>query len=231
MTIKEIAELLRAYTDEPDQTFMSDNDVKAFLGQGYREFRDLVTKIEPQAYAIGASFTLTGTPFIDLAVTNVTFADLSVGTILGASATDGKRMGRLITLASTVGTAGVASLLVPVSSSAALQTTASSYMLVGTKLLISGVITSSMAISYVPMPISTTWSSLTATTELDDFGMFHDVVALLAYKQYAIRDGAMNDVLMGQLNARLSDLEQGVTHRNLEAPHYVQRVMSGIDTF
>lgn len=232
MTIKEIAELLRAYTDEPDETFMSDNDVKAFLGQGYREFRDLVTKIEPQAYAIGASFTLTNTAFIDLATTNVTFADLSVGKILGNSATDGKKMGRIITLSSvTAGTSPAAYIYQPVSSDAALQTTSSSYMLSGTKLMISGTITSPMAIAYVPMPISTTWSNLAATTELDDFGMFHDIVALLAYKQYAIRDGAINDVLMGQLQARLSDLEQGVTHRNLEAPHYVQRVMGGIDTF
>ena len=232
MTIKEIAELLRAYTDEPDQTFMSDDDVKAFLGQGYREFRDLVTKIEPQAYAIGAAFTLTNTPFIDLAVTNVTFADLSVGTVLGASATDGKRMGQILTVSSTTtGTSPSQYIYQPVSSDVALQTAISGYMLSGTRLMFSGSLTSSMAISYVPMPISTTWSNLAATTELDDFGMFHDIVALLAYKQYAIRDGAMNDVLTGQLQARLSDLDQGITHRNLEAPHYVQRVMGGIGTF
>ena len=232
MTIKEIAELLRAYTDEPDETFMSDNDVKAFLGQGYREFRDLVTKIEPQAYAIGASFTLTNTAFIDLATTNVTFADLSAGKILGGSATDGKRMGQILTVSSaTAGTSPSQYIYQPVSSDVALQTAASGYMLSGTRLMFSGNITSPMAISYVPMPIRTLWNDLAAINVLDDFGMFHDVVALLAYKQYAIRDGAINDVLMAQLQARLSDLEQGVTHRNLEAPHYVQRVMGGIGTF
>ena len=232
MTIKEIAELLRAYTDEPDETFMSDNDVKAFLGQGYREFRDLVTKIEPQAYAIGASFTLTNTAFIDLATTNVTFADLSAGKILGGSATDGKRMGQILTVSSaTAGTSPSQYIYQPVSSDAALQTAASGYMLSGTKLMFSGSITSPMAISYVPMPIRTLWNDLAAINVLDDFGMFHDIVALLAYKQYAIRDGAINDVLMGQLQARIADLEEGITHRNLEAPHYVQRVMGGIDTF
>ena len=232
MTIKEIAELLRAYTDEPDETFMSDNDVKAFLAQGYREFRDLVTKIDPNAYAIAATFTLTNTFFIDLATTNVTFTDLTVGKVLGNSATDGKKLGQIIALASTSSTNPAGQYVyIPVSSSQALQTTSSSYMLAGSKLTVSGNVTSPFSMAYVPMPISTLWSNLASTDELDDFGMFHDVVALLAYKQYAIRDGAVNEVLMAQLQARIADLEEGITHRNLDAPHYVQRVMGGIDTF
>ena len=152
MTIKEIAELLRAYTDEPDQTFMSNDDVKAFLGQGYREFRDLVTKIEPNAYAITATFTLTNTFFIDLATTNVTFADLTVGTVLGNSATDGKKLRQVITLASTSSTNPSGQYnYIPVSSSQALQTTSSSYMLAGSKLTVSGNVMSPFAMAYVPM--------------------------------------------------------------------------------
>lgn len=229
MTIKEIAELLRAYTDEPDETFMSNDDVKAFLGQGYREFRDLITAIEPTAFSAGAAMTLSSVSFIDLATTNVTFPDTSTGTIMGASATDGKRMAHIIDLSLIGPNLTPSYIFNPVSSAAALYTTPSSYMLGGTKLLFSGLITNTLMLAYVPLPLSTTWSSLTAVTEPDDFGNFHDIIALLAYKQYAIRDGAINEVLMAQLQARLADLGAGITHRVIEAPHYVQRVMGYAD--
>tara|TARA_R100001594_G_scaffold77743_1_gene112302 strand:- start:5741 stop:5968 length:228 start_codon:yes stop_codon:yes gene_type:complete len=69
------------------------------------------------------------------------------------------------------------------------------------------------------------WDNLASTDVVDDLSLYHDVVALLASKQYAIRDGAFNQPLMEQLGRRLADLEEGLTKRVVDAPQYVQRVL------
>ena len=98
MNIKEVAELFRAYIDEPDATFVTDADIRVFLAQGYREFRDMVTRIQPETYSTGASLVMSDEAKFDFATTNVTFDDLSVGTMLGDSATAGRRMVKLISV-------------------------------------------------------------------------------------------------------------------------------------
>ena len=53
--------------------------------------------------------------------------------------------------------------------------------------------------------------------------MFHDIIALLAYKQYAIRDANVNQPLMMQLGMRLRELEAYMNRRNFEGVQYVKR--------
>ena len=63
-------------------------------------------------------------------------------------------------------------------------------------------------IEYVPVS-AVDWTRLTAGDNefVDDFDAFHDLIALYAYKQYSIRDGAPNPELDGQLARREVELE------------------------
>tara|TARA_R100000664_G_scaffold9014_2_gene14925 strand:+ start:10901 stop:11596 length:696 start_codon:yes stop_codon:yes gene_type:complete len=226
MNIKETAELFRAYIDEPDATFVTDSDIKVFLAQGYREFRDIVTRIQPETYSTGAALTMTDAAKFDFATTNVTFDDLAVGKVLGASATAGRRLVKLISVSILDSSTSLPTTIYePVTSSTALERSWCGYMLVGTKLVFSGKINDTINIAYVPEQSATMWDNLASTDVVDDLSLYHDVVALLASKQYAIRDGAFNQPLMEQLGRRLADLEEGLTKRVVDAPQYVQRVL------
>ena len=55
--------------------------------------------------------------------------------------------------------------------------------------------------------------------------MFHDMVALFAYKQYAMRDGADNEVVKDQIvRHRMMALTEYINSRTLESASYVSRV-------
>ena len=55
--------------------------------------------------------------------------------------------------------------------------------------------------------------------------MFHDMIGLFAYKQYAMRDGGDSAVIQDQLiKLRLSALTEYINSRNLEGASYVARV-------
>tara|TARA_R110000751_G_scaffold63444_3_gene130898 strand:- start:913 stop:1218 length:306 start_codon:yes stop_codon:yes gene_type:complete len=96
-------------------------------------------------------------------------------------------------------------------------------MLIGTKLQLSGNRTGKVMVEYVPQS-DINWSA--PTSFIDDLTMFHDVIALLAYKQYAIRDGAINQPLMLQLSTRIDNLMEYMVERNNNASHYVSRVLN-----
>ena len=226
MNIKETAELFRAYIDEPDATFVTDSDLKVFLAQGYREFRDIVTRIQPETYSTGASFEMSNQAKFDFSTTNVTFDDLAVGKILGASATASRRLVKLISVSIVDTTSQMPTTIYePVTSAVALERSWNGYMLVGEKLVFSGNINDTITIAYVPEQSSTMWDNLASTAVVDDLTLYHDIIALLASKQYAIRDGAFNPPLMDQLNRRLADLQEGLVKRVVDAPQYVQRVL------
>ena len=83
--------------------------------------------------------------------------------------------------------------------------------------------TGKVLVEYVP-EADINWQA--ASDFIDDLTMFHDVIALLAYKQYAIRDGAINQPLMMQLATRIDNLMEYMVERNNNAGHYVNRVLN-----
>ena len=46
---------------------------------------------------------------------------------------------------------------------------------------------------------------------IDDLHPYHDLIALLAYKQYAIRDGAVSPIIDAQIRDRTKALEDYIT--------------------
>ena len=78
-------------------------------------------------------------------------------------------------------------------------------------------------IDYIPEP-NVTWSNAGGadTTYIDDLNRFHDIIAMLAYLQYAIVDVAPNNELNGQLARRIEQLR---TYLEGRAGGIVERVV------
>ena len=103
------------------------------------------------------------------------------------------------------------------------------YLLMGTKLLFSENVGQTLTLSYIPEQ-NITWTA--ASTDLpDNLTQFHDMIALYATKQYQIRDAAINNPLMMQLQQRERDLEAYVVTRNIDGPHYIQRTIGSYEDF
>jgi hypothetical protein len=86
-------------------------------------------------------------------------------------------------------------------------------------------ITGDINVAYVP-DSDVSWDPAAPSAYVDDLGLFHDLIALYAYKQYAIADAAENVPLLRQLVAREEALENYLTHRSVGSPNYVNNVTS-----
>ena len=224
MTPADIRTYFREMVDEPDETFFTNDQADIYLNIAYGQFRRAVQNIDPLVYATTAYYTISSVRELDLATTQTSASEL----ILGASATAGRRMMQLVSLEavdSASDTAAVLYAFSPVSSPAALTTTRFSYSLRGAKMLFSGSTSETMRLTYLPQS-NVTWG---ATAELDDLTMFHDMSALYAYAQYAIRDGMDSAPVQRQLEQRFASLTEYVQARNLESASYVAQV--GWDDF
>jgi hypothetical protein len=83
-----------------------------------------------------------------------------------------------------------------------------------------------MSLSYVPVA-DINWDI--GTGFVDTLGPFHDLIALYAYKQYAIRDNAINQAWQMQLSVREVDFRQYLSSPNYEANQYVNQDWSSYD--
>lgn len=205
MYVHEVAQMLRDLADDPDQTFFSDTNLVAALQQGYREFRNLVFKAAPEVYETSYSLNVSG-PSAALA-----------GVLFGATPTQTRclRITRIERVSDTSASATFQGLLEPASSRANLYSSwvIPRWTLQGTTLLFSGSLTQALRIVYLPAD-TVNWTAGIITGSnvyIDDLQDFHDLIALLAYKQYAIKDFALNPVLAEQLRIRLQDFSSFLT--------------------
>jgi hypothetical protein len=109
MTTYEVYLLFKRYTDEPDQSFMSDSEAALFLKLGYSEFLRYVDEINPFVRLRGTNITLTGnSQSYDLTQQNSPQTALGTPSVLGPNpnqTTDGvswMNLGRLTKLVSVV---------------------------------------------------------------------------------------------------------------------------------
>lgn len=212
--VANVTSLFRAYTDEPDLSFLTNVDVQTYLGVGYNEFRQKVTSIAPATYAIDVTITPSGTSY-----------NLETGavSILGPPPITNTRMVRLLSVRNS--TPDIDPLIWSgVSSKRALQTSNRGYYLEGKLLHFSADVSRSLKLQYVPES-TVNWANNapTSTEYIDDLVEFHDIIALLAYKQYAIRNASTSEQIQRQLSTRMRDLESTLTRRNFDGPHYVAR--------
>ena len=94
-------------------------------------------------------------------------------------------------------------------------------------------LTITLQLTYFPEPTATgavpgpgsgyvDWTA--GASFIDNLSLFHDVIALLATKQYFILDGAINEPLVFQLQKRTADLIEYLNSRNYNGAQYVSQV-------
>ena len=217
MNTGEVFSLFKQYADEPDATWLTDADIQIYLDRGYEEFRRLVIQQDPYTYY--------STVALDYTTDEYDLADpASAVRILGASVPVAtKRLEYLTGVHATNDSGDILWTFQIVPNYRALNSVVQSAMLIGTKLKLSANRTGKVLVEYVP-EADIDWQA--ASDFIDDLTMFHDVIALLAYKQYAIRDGAINQPLMMQLATRIDNLMEYMVERNNNAGHYVNRVLN-----
>ena len=219
MTPAEVTTKFRQYIDEPDQTFVSDADVNTYLDDGYREFRNMVCDINPMIYNVTEQMTFSSERTHDLSVST---ADAK--SLLGQSPTGPN--GRMVRLNSInkVGTDGnVTQRLEAVSNVQALDVVPGSYYLANTVLRFSSSLTGTYNINYVP-EVNLTWTGGAASAFIDNLTPFHDLIPLLAYRQYAIVDGAESEPILRQTATRLREFQEYLQARAFDGYDYIQSV-------
>jgi hypothetical protein len=127
--------------------------------------------------------------------------------------------------------------LEPVATPQSLSQMSGAYMLDGTILRFSERRSGTLTMKYFPQYVAAgaapaisnyiDWTVGGTGTFIDNLSMFHDVIALLASKQYFILDNAINEMLMAQLQLRTGDLTKYLTARAYDGSQYVSQVFGG----
>ena len=213
--VENVTDLFRAYTDEPDLSFLTNVDTQTSLEIAYNEFRQKATGMAPGIFATNVTIAPNGSTY------NLSTAAVS---ILGAAPTN-TRMARLLSVRdSTPALSASAPLWLGVSSRRALQVARRAYYLEGQVLEFSVTVTGNLILQYVPES-TVNWANNTAGSNefIDDLVEFHDIIALMAYAQYAIRDSSTSEQIQRQIASRLREMESTIARRNFAGPHYVAR--------
>ena len=228
MTVTEVVTLFRQYIDEPDQTFVTDAMVASMLGAAYNEFRWFVSEMDNNVYTYEVTITNTNSSTYDLlnGAVKVFGAD--------ANLTDPRLM-KVVALHSVTNTL-INTPLEPVTGPQSLARIFGGYYLDGTTLKFSELRSGDLLLRYFPQYVAAGAAAATAGyvdwsagTFIDNLSMFHDLIALLAAKQYFIMDGAVNEMAMAQMQMRQEELKRYLTSRGLDGSQYVQRVFTGFE--
>lgn len=228
MIVSEITSLFRQYIDEPDQTFITDAMAATMLAQAYREFQWTVLQVDESIYTTNATLSLAGVASYDLADPGNALR------VFGADANlTQPRMLKLVSLCTTNSDGTTNTPMTPVTTRGSLLETSDAFFLDNTFLRFGNAMTVDLQLTYFPEPTATgavpgpgagyvDWS--TGTSFVDNLSLFHDVIALLAAKQYFILDGVINEPLLFQLQERSSALTEYLNTRNYNGAQYVSQV-------
>jgi hypothetical protein len=233
MLVSEVQSLFRQYIDEPDQSFVTDAMVATMLQAAYQEFQWAVMQVDDGIYTTLVEITFTTQSAYDLA------DPANAVRVFGADANlTHPRLMKLDALYRTSDSV-VLTPLEPVATPQALSQMTGAYMLDGTILRFSERRSGTLTMRYFPQYVQAgaaaatsgyiDWSVGGAGTFIDNLSMFHDVIALLAAKQYFILDNAVNDMLMAQLSMRMDALNAYLTSRAYDGSQYVSQVHTGYE--
>lgn len=213
MNVQQIARLFRQFVDEPNKTFLTDDDVRLYLSIAYDQYREIASQLDPKTFA---------EPLADLPIGNQVAVDLTLSpivvggtnSILGQNAwLNGRGMlritdvvqtnilGDLTTINQVLRAAGSYNdLFVPD------LLAAPSYYLQNNTLFFSGVIgAGNYTILGIKQQDPTLWTNLSSLNVPDNLVLYHDLIALLAYRNYAVRDGALSQPAEAQLQKRTAE--------------------------
>ena len=224
MNAGEVKSLFQSYIDEPDGTFVTNANLNTYLDAGYNEFRFRVNEYNPDFYATSAVISVNGSDSYDLSSASGNPVTL-VGPAPSVGAANAMIRLNAVRISNAAGTERGA-IYKAVSGIRSLQANFQSWALIGTVLTLSESVTETFQLSYVPVA-DINWD--VAGTFIDTLGPFHDLIALYAYKQYAIRDNAVNPAWQMQLQMREIDFRHYLSGPNYETNQYVNQVWSSYD--
>lgn len=202
MNVTQLTDLYKSYVDEADETFLSAANVQRYLAIGYDRFRALVTRQEPYAYVNSVSFNPASNTY-----------DLAGGPVrvLGSSPTATRMVRMLALTVIEAGTNRLLNMFTPVGSFEELAQWFPGdyvYFRQNTSLWFPTEQNQTLTLYYQPAStVDWTKSAAGDNQYIDDFADYHDLIALLAYGQYAIRDGAQNTVLREELKTRTQEFQ------------------------
>jgi len=229
VTIDEVVSLFRTYIDEPDQTFVDDDRVNTMLKVGYKEFKRKVTNIDPNTYARTIDVPMNSMRAIDLTASGAAGFAAPPAAMYGPLAVAANALSSLISIYRKGDNGAPVSSFNAVHSVEALMRTPMAYMFTGPAIEFLGAIDYTVTIQYVAESFYSPEPNFVAGTphqHFDDLDAFHDLIALYAYKQYAIADAATSEQIVGQLQIRERELIDYLSNRNTAGANYVQNVTS-----
>jgi len=213
MTIQQIARLFRQFVDEPNKTFLTDDDVKLYLQIAYDQFREIATEIDPKTFAEKlADVPLGNQTQIDLTQSPIVAG--GTNSILGNTAYASGRVMLRITDVVQTSTLGDLSTLTQILRAAGSYNdlyvpdllAAPTYYLQGNIMFFGEGMAGNYTILGVKQQDPALWSNLSATTPPDTTAInYHDLIALIAYRNYAVRDGALSQAAETQLAQRKAE--------------------------
>lgn len=219
--VENVFDYLKQIIDEPDSTFVDDAMLQSFLEIAHNEYVQIVSDIDPNFFMTSKNYILSNVKELDLATV--------AAPIMGATvAAPEQRVYQILRIVLLDGSGNPTSILSQVYSYESLVTPGfinpGRFMLQGTLLKFSGTVNSTIRIEYVPVP-SVDWTQTTAGDNqwIDELVMYHDLIALLAAKQYFQMDNAENTATLRQIANRTSSINDYVERGRLRnANRFVQ---------
>lgn len=208
MLAEEIASYTRVIVDDPNQVFLPNSRLASLLRIAYYEFLQKIpmwareVSYQPAAQSGAYQLALDGVLFGSAATQTRAQRFMRVQTV---DATSGRLLS-VFTPAPSFETLGQIS----GTSIGPSQTYSTRWFLDGTTLRFSDPVSGTIQIFYLPDQ-TINWTTaivVGANIFVDNFDQFHDVIALLAAKQYYMADGKGNPEVRQNLLDRLADMQE-----------------------
>jgi len=235
--VYQVADLFRSYMDEDDKTFVDDADDLAYwLQMGHNEYRDILSQCDTELFST----------FTDITVAATTY-DLAGGAVKLAGPPTGagfvRTLQRLIKVESVNAAGEHTGWWDPAQSLEELYQRADVFLLKRNLLYFNPAPTGTIRLHYIPVSgtepavpgtsPSPNWThvtlpggGVTAEDWIDDEVDKHDLIAILAYRQYAIKNGLPHAEVERQRADRVAAIQTFFcTGRNMGQNDHMQFVL------
>lgn len=223
--VSEIAQYFRRLVDDQDTTFLTQADVAQALQLGYAQFRELVASHQPDILQAAYQATVPNSFTLDL--NNILF---------GTTPTQPRCL-RILRIQELNQDGSIRRVIRPAGSIEQLRTggwaALAMWTLQGRVLRFNYQCNATIQIVYMPVD-TVNWTAGIipgSNVYIDDLVQYHDLIALFAVQQYAIRDFQMNPGVQVQLDRRLKDFLSFLTStRDGDAARFCQFEDADLDS-
>lgn len=226
MYVNEISDYFRLITDEPDTTFLPNSAVTSILSQAHKKYLRVITDINEKPFttthnisAVIQQIDLTTAPNNLLGVAPFVTSGkmIRLQGVYGVVDSGGAVNTKTVSYNNKYGEAANIDEFTRVDKLL--------YILQNRVLMFNRQINADIQLQYTHSP-NVDWTKLNSgdAEYVDEFDEFYDVIALLAYKQYAVKDVTINQPLDMLVNERLADLKAYFAQgQSLQGNQYVSR--------